>query len=237
MPAPPSMDMSPFKRLREAAVFLHVYRRDLLPFFVVLYTPVILVRFLVPGVESGATDPAATIPVTALVFDFFYHPIYSGALIYQLARIEAGEPWSLKQGFVVGVGLWDKLLLVNIISLLIIGAGFMALVVPAVIAYARLSMVEFRIVLEGDNPLAALKHSYQMTRADMLPIIGSTSILFMTFILAGLLIDQLAQVLGPNLFWPVVLDAMLTIAMMLMLTVLLFRFYGLANRRQVIVSS
>jgi hypothetical protein len=51
------------------------------------------------------------------------------------------------------------------------------------------------------------------------------------------LIDQLAQALGSNLFWPVVLDAMLTIAMMLMMTVLLFRFYGLARRRQLIVSS
>ncbi len=237
MPANPPMDLSPFKRLREAAAFLHAYRRDLLPFFVVLYTPVILVRFLVPGVESEAADPAATIPVTALLFDFFYHPIYTGALIYQLARIEAGKPWSLKQGFVVGVGLWDKLLLANLISLLIIGAGFMAFVIPAVIAYARLALVEFRIVLDGDTPLLALKNSYQMTRADMLPIIGSTSILFMTFILAGLLIDQLAQALGSSLFLPVVLDAMLTIAMMLMLTVLLFRFYGLANRRQVIISS
>ena len=236
MPATPSMDLSPFKRLREAAVFLHAYRRELLPFFMVLYTPVILVRFLAPGVASDAADPAATIPVTALMFDFFYHPIYTGALIYQLARIEAGEPWSLKQGFVVGVGLWDKLLLANLISLLIIGAGFMAFVLPAVIAYARLAMVEFRIVLDGDPPLLALKKSYQMTRADMLPIIGSTSILFMTFILMGLLIDQLNQALGPNFFWPVVLDAVLTIAMMLMLTVLLFRFYGLANRRQAIIS-
>ncbi len=237
MPATPSMDLSPFKRLREAAVFLHAYRRELLPFFMVLYTPVILVRLLAPGVESNTTGPAAAIPVTALVFDFFYHPIYMGALIYQLARIEAGEPWSLKQGFVVGVGLWDKLLLANIISLLIIGAGFMAFVLPAVIAYARLAMVEFRIVLDGDNPLNALKQSYHMTRTDMLPIIGSTSILFMAFILGGLLIDQLAQALGPDLIWPAVLDAMLTIAMMLMVNVLLFRFYGLASRRQVILSS
>lgn len=237
MPANPSMDLSPFKRLREAALFLHVYRRDLLQFFLVFYLPVILASFLAPGFEPAAGGPAPAIPMVALIFDFFYHPIYMGALIYLLARIESGDPWSLREGFVVGVRLWDKLLLANLISLLIIGTGFMAFVLPAVIAYARLALVEFRIVLDGDSPFQALKNSFQMTRFYMLPIIGSTSILFMLFILLRLLIDHLAQALGLAFFWPLILDALLTIAMMLMLTVLLFRFYGLANRRHAIVSS
>ncbi len=237
MPAPPPMDFSPFKRLKEAAFFIHVYRRDLVRFFLVFYLPVILVGLLVPGFETAAEGQGPGIPMIALIFDFFYHPIYMGGLIYLLARIEAGEPWSLKEGFVVGVRLWDKLLLANLISLAIIGIGFMAFVVPAIIAYARLALVEFRIVLDGDNPFQAIKNSYQMTRLFMLPIIGSTSILFMAFILLRLLIDHLAQILGADPFLPLILDSILTIAMMLILTVLLFRFYGLANRRQVIVSS
>lgn len=236
MAAIPPMDLSPFKRIREAALFLHVFRRELLQFFLVFYLPVILVGFMVPGFESGAEGQGPAIPMIALIFDFFYHPIYMGGLIYLLARIEAGEPWSLKEGFVVGVRLWDKLLLANLISLLVIGIGFMAFILPAIIAYARLAMVEFRIVLDGDDPFQALKNSYQMTRAYMLPIIGSTSILFMAFILLRLLIDQLAQSLGAGLFLPFMLDSLLTIAMMLILTVLLFRFYGLANRRYAIVS-
>ena len=137
----------------------------------------------------------------------------------------------------MGVRLWDKLLLANLISLVVIGLGFMAFVVPAIIAYARLAMVEFRIVLDGDDPFRAIKNSYQMTRLYMLPIIGSTSILFMAFILLRLLIDQLALTLGADPFLPFVLDSILTIAVMLMLTVVLFRFYGLANRRHAIVSS
>ncbi len=237
MPARPPMDLSPFKRLREAAIFMHVYRRDLLQFFLVFYLPVVLVGLLAPGSETGADGQAPGIPMVALIFDFFYHPIYMGGLIYLLARIEAGQPWSLKEGFVTGVKLWDKLLLANLISLVIIGIGFMAFIVPAVIAYARLAMVEFRIVLDGDDPFRALKNSYQMTRVYMLPIIGSTSVLFMAFILIRLLIDQLAQILGADPFLPFVLDSILTIAVMLLLTVLLFRFYGLANRRHTIVSS
>ncbi|MDJ0810789.1 MAG: hypothetical protein QNJ02_16825 [Desulfobacterales bacterium] len=237
MPARPPMDFSPFKRLKEAAIFVHVYRRDLLRFFLVFYLPVILVGLLVPGVETGADGQGPTIPMIALIFDFFYHPIYMGGLIYLLARIESGQPWSLQEGFVVGVRLWDKLLLANLISLVVIGIGFMAFVVPAIIAYARLAMVEFRIVLDGDDPFRAIKNSYQMTRLYMLPIIGSTSILFMAFILLRLVIDQLALTLGADPFLPFILDSFLTIAVMLMLTVLLFRFYGLANRRHAIVSS
>jgi hypothetical protein len=58
----------------------------------------------------------------------------------------------------------------------------------------------------------------------------------MTFILLRLLIDQLAQIMGPHPYLLLILDTLLTIAMMLMLTVLLFRFYGLASRRHAIVS-
>ncbi len=236
MPANPTMDASPFKRLREAAYFLHAYRRDLLPFFIILYLPVILAGVLTPGIETAAGGQEPAVPMLPLIFDFFYHPIYMGALIYLLARIEAGEPWSLKEGFVAGVKLWDKLLLANLISLVIVGLGFMAFVLPALIAYARLALVEFRIVLDGDGPWQALKTSFQMTRPYMLPIVGSTSILFMAFILLRLLIDQLTLALGPNPYLPLVLDTLLTVGMMLMLTVLLFRFYGLANRHHAIVS-
>jgi hypothetical protein len=236
MPARPPMDFAPFKRLKEAAVFLHVYRRDLLFFFLVFYLPVILAGLLLPGTARGGETQGAGIPMAALIFDFFYHPIYMGGLIYVLNRVETGRPWSLKEGFVVGVRLWDRLLLANLISLVIIGLGFMVFVVPAIIAYARLAMVEFRIVLDGDDALQAIKNSYRMTRLDMLPIIGSTSLLFMAFILLRLLIDHLAQTLGVDPLLPFVLDSILTIAVMLMLTVLLFRFYGLASRRHALVT-
>lgn len=236
MPTNPSMDLSPFKRLREAALFIHVYRRDLVVFFVIFYLPVVMVGFFVPGTQPVSEGQGPSIPMIALIFDFFYHPIYMGAFIYLLARIEAGHPWSLQEGFVFGVRYWDKLLLANLISLVIIGAGFMAFVLPAVIAYARLALVEFRIVLDGDGPFEALKNSFQMSRLFMLPIIGSTAILFMAFMLLRLLIDQLALNLELAAFWPFILDSLLSIAMMLVLTVLLFRFYGLASRRQAIIA-
>ncbi len=236
MPARPPMDFAPFKRLKEAAVFLHVYRRDLLSYFLVFYTPVILAGLLIPGTAPGDEAQSAGIPVVALIFDFFYHPIYMGGLIYLLARIEAGRPWSYKEGFVVGVRLWDRLLLANLISLVVIGLGFMAFVVPAIIAYARLALVEFRIVLDGDDAFQAIRNSYRMTRFDMLPIIGSTSLLFMVFILLRVIIDHLAQTLGVGPLLPFILDSILTIAVMLMLTVLLYRFYGLASRRHALVS-
>jgi uncharacterized membrane protein len=236
MPANPPMDLSPFRRLREAACFLQVYHRDLLQFFVVLYLPVLLVELLAPGIGTGAEGQGPSISMIALIFDFFYQPIYMGALIYQLARIEAGHPWSLKEGFVVGVRLWDKLLLANLISLPIIGLGLLAFVLPAVIAYARLALVEFRIVLDGDGPFEALKNSFKMTRIDMLPIVGSISILFMAVIILRLLIDRLALSLGLDPLWPLMLGSLLKLVMLLLLAILFFRFYGIASRRQAIVS-
>jgi hypothetical protein len=223
----PNDTASPLLRLRESIAFFRVYGRDLLRFFVVLYLPVVIVSLLLS--QSGGEDSTTGFPALAFIFNFFYQPIYTGALIYQLARIEAGQPWTVREGFITGVRLWDKLLLVNLVSLALTVAGLMAFIVPGLIAYARLALAEFRVVLAGDHPKDALKNSFEMTRPFTLPIISCTAILFALFISMQLIIEWLTAYLAMPQLFPETLNTLLSVVLMVFLTILLFRFYGLAG--------
>ena len=218
---------SPLLRLRESMAFFRVYGRDLLRFFIVLYLPVVIVSLVLS--QGGRDDYGTGFPAVAFIFNFFYQPIYTGALIYQLARIEAGQPWTVREGFIIGVRLWDKLLLVNLVSLALTLMGLMAFIVPGLIAYARLALAEFRVVLAGDHPKDALKNSFEITRPHTLPIIACTAVLFGFFLSAQLVIDWMASAMAMPPLFPETLNTLLSVVLMVFLTILLFRFYGLAN--------
>ena len=215
--------LSPLRRLRESVVFFRVYWRPLLRFFSILYLPVMVVTFLLPA------GPPNGFPTLVFILNFFYQPIYTGALIYQLARIESGRPWTVKEGFVTGVRLWDKLLLVNLVSLALTLVGLMAFIVPGLVAYARLALAEFRVVLSGDVPKDALKGSFEMTRPFALSIITCTAVLFGVFLSLQLGIEWLTATLAMPRFFLDALHTLLSVVLMVYLTILLFRFYGLAQ--------
>jgi hypothetical protein len=219
---------SPLVRLRESMAFFRVYGRELLRFFIILYMPVVIVSFLLP--HGGREGSVAGFPALPFILNFFYQPIYTGALIYQLARLEAGQPWTVREGFIAGVRLWDKLLLVNLVSLALTLIGLMAFIVPGVIAYARLALAEFRVVLAGDSPKDALRNSFSMTRPYTLPIIACTAVLFGLFLAVQLVIEWLASTMAMPLLFAEALNTLLSVVLMVFLTILLFRFYGLAGQ-------
>jgi len=230
MDKPPDT-ISPLLRLRESLAFFRVYGWELGRSFIILYLPVVVVSLIVPD-SSSAETVGSGFPAIPFIFNFFYQPIYTGALIYQLTRIAAGQPWTMREGFITGVRLWDKLLLVNLVSLGLTLVGFMALIIPGLIAYARLALAEFRIVIDGDNPRDALKNSFEMTRPYTLPIITCTAVLFGVFLSLQLVIEWLTVVLALPMLFPAILNTLLSVVLMLFLTILLFRFYGLAGHNR-----
>jgi hypothetical protein len=221
-------DQSPLRRLLEAAIFFKAYGREILGFFLVFYVPVLLVNLVLPGMAGDAAESGGRLPLMSFFFTFLYQPVYTGALIYQLARLEAGQPWSVREGFIVGVTLWDKLLLVNLVSLAFTVMGLLAFIVPGLIAYARLSLAEFRVVIDRDRPKEALKGSFERTRPFTLQIIASTSVLFAIFLATEVVVERFADGLGLSPLLTLGINSLVSIVMLLNLTILLFRFYGLA---------
>jgi hypothetical protein len=63
-----------------------------------------------------------------------------------------------------------------------------------------------------------------------LPIIACTAVLFGIFLGSQLAIEWLAKALAMPLLLPDVLNILLSAVLMVFLTILLFRFYGLADQ-------
>ena len=225
-----SVDLSPLIRLKESTAFFRAYGKDLARFFTVMYLPVIVVSLLPPAVFPGLADKGGLTAVL-LIFNFFYQPIYTGALIYQLVRIEAGRSWSLKEGFIVGVRLWDKLLLVNLVSAVLTMAGLMLFIVPGLIAFARLSLAEYLVVVDHYQPREALRSSFALTRPYTPAIVANASLLFGAALLLEIMADELTRALALPMAVLNSVDAVLAIVLAINMTILLFRFYGLATRR------
>lgn len=223
---------SPIKRLIETVSFFRVYGWQLGRGFVVLYLPMIVLNLLLPGMAEDAQERAGMIGLSYMVH-FLYQPIYTGALIYWLARIEAGENWSLKEGFIVGISLWDKLIVVNLISHLLIVLGVLAFIVPGLIAYSRLALAEFRVVLNSESAQTAVRGSFVMTRAFTWEILASSGIMFLFFLTLELVFGQINRAMGGGMATDLLFSSLLSVVLLINLTILLFRFYGLAKGRDV----
>jgi uncharacterized membrane protein len=114
------------------------------------------------------------------------------------------------------------------VSLAFTVMGLLAFIVPGLIAYARLSLAEFRVVIDRDRPKEALKSSFERTRPFTLQIIASTSVLFALFLAAEVVVERFADGLGLSPLLTLGINSLVSIVMLLNLTILLFRFYGLA---------
>jgi cell division protein FtsX len=114
------------------------------------------------------------------------------------------------------------------VSLALTLIGLMAFIVPGLLVYARLALAEYRVVLAGDHPKDALKNSFEITRPFTLPIIACTAVLFGVYLSLQLVIEWLAASLSMTGFLPEIMNGLLSVVVMVFLTILLFRFYGLA---------
>lgn len=222
---------SPIRRLTETIRFFRVYGLKLGGYFFLLYLPVIVLDLLLPGMAEEPMEQAAVLG-RSYIIHFLYQPIYTGALIYWLARIESGASWSLKDGLIVGISFWDQLILVNLISFVLVIVGVFAFIVPGLIAYARLSLAEYRVVLNGENAKSAIRGSFRITRPFAWEILASSGILFFLFLFLELVFGRAIAVLSGGMAVDLFMRSALSIVFILNLTILLYRFYGLAGESE-----
>lgn len=123
------------------------------------------------------------------------------------------------------------MILVNLITHCLIILGALAFILPGLIAYARLSLVEFRVVLNSDAPQEALRSSVKMTQPFTLEILASSVLLLLVVLLLELLFGKVFTFFSAGVVMEMLSSSLLSVVLLLNLTILLFRFYGLAGGR------
>lgn len=215
-------------RLGETFSFFRVYARDIASFLLYATFPVIIIENFL-SYYAAIYDFSPEIKTLPILIHFMYQPIYTGGLIFMISRLVSGESWSVKESLLVGLGCWLNLLVVNVISSVLIILGLLAFILPGLVIFARLSLAEFSVVLERRSPIDALIHSNRITRQFTWQIIGSVVLLSALLIGVKLLINIIIATFSLKHLLVFMVSELIIIIVWSNITILLFRYYGLAT--------
>lgn len=214
-------------RLGETFSFFRVYARDIASFLLYATFPVIIIENFL-SYYAAVYDFSPEIKSLPILIHFMYQPIYTGGLIFMISRLVSGDSWSVKESLLVGLGCWLNLLVVNVISSVLIILGLLAFILPGLFIFARLSLAEFSVVLERLSPIDALIHSNRITKRFTWQIIGSVLLLSALLIGVKLLINIIITTFSLKHLFVFMASELIIIILWSTLTILLFRYYGLA---------
>lgn len=216
-------------RLRETLSFFRTYARDIGRFLLYATFPVIIIENYL-SYYATIYNYSPEIHFLPIIIHFLYQPIYTGGLIFLISRIVSGEKWRIKECLLVGLACWINLLFVNIISSLLIILGLIVFIIPGLVVFARLSLAEFNVVLERLSPIDALIQSNKVTKQFTWQIIGSVVLLSAMLLGVKLLISLVIETFSLKHLFIFMVSDLLIIILWSTFTILLFRFYDLANK-------
>lgn len=217
------------KPLIETFIFFRAYARDIATFLLYATFPVIIIENFI-SYYAITYDFPMEIKYLPIILHFLYQPIYTGGLICLISKIILGEKWNIKECLLVGLGCWINLLLVNIISSLMVILGLFAFIIPGLFIFARLSLAEFSVVLDRLSPVEALYHSNKISKGFTWQIIGSALLLSAILLGFQFLIHIAIVTLSLKNLFTFMVSELLIIILWSTFTILLFRFYDLANK-------
>ncbi|HYD93092.1 MAG TPA: DUF975 family protein [Candidatus Paceibacterota bacterium] len=154
-------------------------------FYVGITLLVTVIQMVISGLQAATPEPIAT-----LISFVFSTLLYAGILNFYLRAHEGagkvGDLWNPKP-------FWSYLG-VSLLLLLIVGIGFLLLIVPGLILAMMFFFAGYLVVDRGLNPIAALKESYRLTKGNRWKLflltlaVAGLAILGMIPLLLGLLI-------------------------------------------------
>jgi len=151
--------MNPLTVLRDS---LYFFQRNLSQ-IVTLCLPLVILEAVLQHIVDNAVGPDASAGY-GLVVGLLLYPLYTAALILFLDARSRGESPRNRDLLASAVNLWPKFALLSAISTLLIVLGLSMFFVPGIFLTVVLAFSEYRLVLRGEAPLAAMKSSFTLSR-------------------------------------------------------------------------
>ena len=107
----------------------------------------------------------------SIIYDKLYfaieiiiYPIYGAATIYFLSDMVTGEKFQVVKAWKLGFKFWGKLFLLTIITLFAVFTGLVALIIPGIYAFVKLSFAGFELLLNNKTVTNSLRTSWNETK-------------------------------------------------------------------------
>ncbi|MFO7786005.1 MAG: hypothetical protein ACQET7_02320 [Thermodesulfobacteriota bacterium] len=223
------------KRLLETLAFFKAFIREIVWFLVPVTFPILLLETMVASrvMETEAAGLGFWLPFG---INFLFRPVYTGGLIWLISGLASGQERSFGECLSTGLRFWIDLLAVYIISTVIIFTGLLVLIIPGLIFFARLSLAEFGVVLEKMSPGQALLRSNNRVKGFTAEIISYTIILTFLLVSTDIIINYALSVFSIQGLGARMLTSMVFMVLSSTLTIMFYRFYDLALKKEMGIS-
>ena len=191
----------------------------------------IIIFNLLPYILYAKIPQFAQYSFLISIKDFFFSPIYTGALIFLFSNILAGEQWTLKESLKTSLRFYPYLFLVGFIYKVSVSIGLLICIIPGLLFAARFSIAGFLVVLEGHKPILSLKQSWELTQKYTWLIAGSISVFCFPLILASFFSHPLEKLLREGILFSALIYFVI-ILYKSSFTVLFFRFFCLISSKK-----
>ncbi|MGB2336216.1 MAG: hypothetical protein ACPH5V_02810 [Alcanivorax sp.] len=140
--------------------------------------------FVLPETEGAALQFSGI----SLAIILLVRPLAEGALYVQLSASSNGKPRGLLACIAPALLVYPPLLLTYALMAIGVSLGWMALFFPAVWVYTRLCYAPLLVILKQQNPVDALRHSFQMTQAQQWPLLLVLVLVFLAYLMMSSLV-------------------------------------------------
>ncbi len=223
------MNNPSIRRLIETFAFFKANVFLIGKFLIISTLPLILLEIFLSYYGTTVSFPI-TIRYLSIIIGYLYQPIYTGGLIYLIYKIVIDEQCNIRECLSVSLLRWADLIIVNIISTVIIIAGLFAFIIPGFIAFARLSLAEYSVIINNFNPKKAIMNSNDLAKQFTRQIIGSCFLLSGILLIIELLIQIIINKLSIGNIFISAVSSLISIILWSNFTILLFRYYDLASK-------
>lgn len=147
-------------------------------------------------------------------------PVYIGGLIIMIYSLAMEQAKGIGHCLLAGIMRWPAMVIANIMTLLLFGAGLALFILPGIWVFSRLFLVPYLVMLKNQSPLQALTNSYQYTKGYSFTILIDVSLLIIIFA-AIVVIFSFLQIFNPLIL------LVLILLFQTMLSVVYYRHYEL----------
>ncbi|MGE5404799.1 MAG: hypothetical protein ACM3PP_07655 [Candidatus Saccharibacteria bacterium] len=121
-------------------------------------------------------------------------PFHGGVTVYAAYKLKQGQQLSLGEALVEGYKKWWTMLCVSFLYSVFVFLGCLLFIIPGIIVAAIFSLVFVNAVVEEPNIWRNFERSMELTRPQLLQVIGAT---FVVLVVLGLV----SSVLDGSVYW------------------------------------
>jgi hypothetical protein len=211
--------------------------QNLLMIVAIVVVPLTFISAFVSGVVfSPDTDPitglgdralgaAILVGLVTLIITVIINAVLQAALMRGSAQGAIGDAVDIDASYKWGFARFGSVLLLSIVIGLIVGVGFVFLVLPGIWLWTMLSVAIPALVIENKRGTDAMSRSWNLVKGYFWHALGTLVVAYLVTIVVGLVLGLLSSAFSDNWFISWIFSAIaqiITAPFMALVTVLLY---------------